>query len=131
MDVPPPIVPSSFPISYDSSSPFALSHYNNSCTINKASLFWNKRLGHLPFHKMKFIPCLSDNLSNSQSFYCDVCPKARQHRLLFPLSSIHSSSPFQLVTLIYRIITTHLPIMVFDISYHWLMISLELPGLTF
>lgn len=46
---------------------------------------------------MRSIPHLSDKLSSKQSFVCTICPMARQQRLSFPDSSIHSSKPFQLV----------------------------------
>ena len=32
-----------------------------------------------------------------QVFPCDICPKAKQHRLPFQLSTISTTSPFELV----------------------------------
>lgn len=50
-----------------------------SSDINNTDLFWNQRLGHLPYSKMRSILSIFGLISSSQSFLCDVCPKARQH----------------------------------------------------
>lgn len=60
-------------------------------------IFWHYRLGHVPFSKMKDISVLKPFLSTKQSFPCPVCPLARQTRLSFSDSSIHSTAPFQLI----------------------------------
>ncbi|XP_019238963.1 PREDICTED: uncharacterized protein LOC109219019 [Nicotiana attenuata] len=53
---------------------------------------WHLRLGHAPFAKMKHISFLADKLPPKQSF---ICPMARQQRLPFPESTIHSTTlPF-------------------------------------
>lgn len=57
---------------------------------------WHKRLGHLPLYKLKTLSFLISNLCNAE-FVCDVCPKARQHKLPFKQSSIHTSSLFDLI----------------------------------
>lgn len=67
--------------------------------INKTDLFWHQRLGHMPFHRMHSISSLSNKISTKQSFICPVCPMARQQRLPFPESSIHTTKPFQLIHL--------------------------------
>ncbi|XP_075087592.1 uncharacterized protein LOC142169605 [Nicotiana tabacum] len=65
--------------------------------INKNDVIWHQRLGHVPFNRMKSIYFLSGKILSKQTFFCDVCPMARQQRLSFSDSSIHSSTPFQLV----------------------------------
>nr|XP_016456703.1 PREDICTED: uncharacterized protein LOC107780652 [Nicotiana tabacum] len=69
----------------------------NSSSINKNDVLWHKRMGHIPFVKIVSIPHLSGKFSSRQSFTCTICPMARQQRLPFPESSIHSDRPFQLV----------------------------------
>ncbi|XP_070054071.1 uncharacterized protein [Nicotiana tomentosiformis] len=39
---------------------------------NKIDVFCHQRLGHMPFHKMKFIPSLSDKLPSKQAFLCSL-----------------------------------------------------------
>lgn len=70
---------------------------NPPTVANKSDLFWHQRLGHIPFARMKSISFLSDKISSKQPFLCTVCPMARQQRLPFHDSTIHSSVPFQLV----------------------------------
>ncbi|KAK4708918.1 hypothetical protein R3W88_029843 [Solanum pinnatisectum] len=52
------------------SSPVISVNHNvsaSSCsTDNKIDLLWHLRLGHMPFHIMKSISCLSNNLSPKQ-----------------------------------------------------------------
>ncbi|XP_075086203.1 uncharacterized protein LOC142168926 [Nicotiana tabacum] len=83
----------------NSVSPFSSPSCISSTSVNKSDLFWHQRLGHMPFHKMKSIPFLSNIVSFKQSFSCPVCLMARQQRLPFPESHIKSTSPFQLVHL--------------------------------
>uniref|UniRef100_A0A803MBX8 Uncharacterized protein n=1 Tax=Chenopodium quinoa TaxID=63459 RepID=A0A803MBX8_CHEQI len=58
---------------------------------------WHLRLGHLPFRQLKIAypkcdikPCIDDVIYQ-------VCPKAKQTRSSFPVSSIKTSSPFELL----------------------------------
>lgn len=69
----------------------------NHSTSNKMEVLWHNRLGHIPFSKMKDIPYIPCNFSSKQSFGCSICPMARQSRLSFPISTIKTVSPFQLV----------------------------------
>lgn len=55
---------------------------------------WHLRLGHMPFAKMKNASFLHDHLPKKQTFLCSTCPMARQQRLFFPESLIHSTAPF-------------------------------------
>jgi len=58
-------------------------------------VIWHRRIGHIPFKRMRL---LGLNLTSTMcDTPCDVCPKARQQRLPFPLSTITTSSPFELV----------------------------------
>lgn len=59
--------------------------FSHKC-IYEAKL-WHLRLGHLPFHSLKYAqPSL--NLDDVSSYICQVCPAARQTRLPFTQSSI-------------------------------------------
>ncbi|XP_019261720.1 PREDICTED: uncharacterized protein LOC109239589 [Nicotiana attenuata] len=69
----------------------------NKVAMNKMDIVCHNRLAHVPFIKMKSISEISSHISSAQSFPCTICPMARQTRLPFPDSSIHSSKPFQLV----------------------------------
>ncbi|XP_074322790.1 uncharacterized protein LOC141659761 [Apium graveolens] len=65
-------------------------------TGNTSALVWHSRLGHLPLSKLKTF-CNIDNASVSAISMCDICVKARQHKLPFPRSTIHSIAPFELI----------------------------------
>lgn len=66
-------------------------------TVSSASL-WHRRLGHVASRPLEYIAKHSLNTSlNSDNQVCDVCPLAKQHRLLFGSSSISSVSPFDLI----------------------------------
>ncbi|XP_075074481.1 uncharacterized protein LOC142162074 [Nicotiana tabacum] len=84
---------------FNSSKPSVIhsSTCNPPIVANKSDLFWHQRLGHIPFARMKSISFLFDKISSKQPFLCIVCPMARQQRLPFYDSTIHSSVPFQLV----------------------------------
>ncbi|XP_060188475.1 uncharacterized protein LOC132617483 [Lycium barbarum] len=69
----------------------------SSVNINKMDVVWHFRLGHIPFYRMKTIPAINSSLSSTQSFPCSICPLARQTRLSFPSSDIHSTAIFQLI----------------------------------
>jgi len=83
-----------------SSSQNALSQSIPSCNeaaLNKVDIIWYQRLAHVPFVRMKGISAISSSLSSKQHFPYEICPMARQTRLHFPDSSIHSTHPFQLI----------------------------------
>lgn len=55
-------------------------------------------MGHLPLYKLKTVCDINaSDLSNVVS--CDVFPRARQHKLPFPHSSIHTTHIFELMHL--------------------------------
>lgn len=56
---------------------------------------WHVRLGHLPYSVMKKLSFI--HFASKSSFVCDVCPKARQTRLPFPVNKIHSLRVFDLI----------------------------------
>jgi len=59
------------------------------------SVTWHRRVGHVPYKRMRL---LGINLNGVlQETPCDICPRARQQRLLFSLSNITTSFPFELV----------------------------------
>lgn len=71
---------------------------NTSLSLNKnvSALTWHSRLGHLPVSKLKTL-CNIDSSCIDTLSVCDVCAKARQHRLPFPHSTIHTTRKFELV----------------------------------
>ena len=58
---------------------------------------WHRRVGHIPYRRMKFLSLGTDFDNNTQYLLCEVCPKAKQQRLPFKLSTIYTSNPFELV----------------------------------
>nr|XP_018624441.2 uncharacterized protein LOC108944160 [Nicotiana tomentosiformis] len=56
---------------------------------------WHVRLRHLPFSAMKHLDFL--HCDSNSDFICDVCPKARQTRKPFPVSTIKSRDIFNLI----------------------------------
>ncbi|XP_074377072.1 uncharacterized protein LOC141718593 [Apium graveolens] len=78
-----------------STNVFSFSHFNCNKDIVSA-LIWHHRLGHLPLSKLQTI-CHIDSRDAKLISACDVCAKARQHRLPFPKSSIHTIAKFELL----------------------------------
>jgi len=58
---------------------------------------WHKRVGHIPYKRMKLLPIDIDFSDLQQDVPCDICPKAKQQRLPFQLSTISSTSAFELI----------------------------------
>jgi len=58
---------------------------------------WHKRLGHMSCNKMQHVPNLVLCHNEIKDFFCEVCPKAKQHRLSFPHSKTSSDCLFQLI----------------------------------
>jgi len=58
---------------------------------------WHRRVGHLPYKKLKSLSLNITFKDVTHDMYCDICPKARQHRLSFPVSTTTSSHAFELV----------------------------------
>jgi len=56
---------------------------------------WHVRLGHVPCSVMKKFDFIK--FAHNSDFVCDVCPKAKQTRLPFPLSHIHSKKIFDMI----------------------------------
>jgi len=63
-------------------------------SVSDVSL-WHIRLGHLPFSAMKHLSFIS--LPFNFDCFCQICPKARQTRIPFPLSQIKSTRAFELI----------------------------------
>lgn len=69
---------------------------SNNTNIDLAKL-WHLRLGHLSFSQLKFLlPTFDVNKFNASTF-CTICPTAKQTKISFPLSSIKTTSSFQLI----------------------------------
>jgi len=58
---------------------------------------WHQRIGHCSAQRMKLLPINISVPKHSESSPCDVCPRAKQQRLPFPLSVISSCAPFELL----------------------------------
>jgi hypothetical protein len=78
------------------SSSFACSNNSICNSAVVSSMTWHHRLGHLPLYKLKQLPGFPCTDSD-QIALCDICPKARQHRLPFPHSKRESLHSFDLI----------------------------------
>ena len=58
---------------------------------------WHKRIGHVPTNKIKLLPIDVIFPKGIQDFPCDVCPKAKQQRLPFHLTTISANAAFELI----------------------------------
>ena len=58
---------------------------------------WHSRLGHMSCGKMNLVSRHVKFINNTKDFMCDICPRAKQHRLPFPTSHISSSKIFELL----------------------------------
>ena len=58
---------------------------------------WQARLSHLPFTKLQQLGLLFNFADITSMKQCLICSKARQHRLPFPYSQIHTTHVFELV----------------------------------
>lgn len=56
---------------------------------------WHVRLRHLSFSAMRYLDFL--HCDSCSDFICDICPKAKQTRNPFPVSSIKSKQIFDLI----------------------------------
>ena len=72
--------------------------FSNSVCMSDDNLFslWHNRLGHLPMYKLKTLSFLS-NKNATFNHACEICSKARQHKLPFGHSVIKTSSSFDLI----------------------------------
>ena len=98
------LLKSSFPASANASlKTFSISSFDKQSLVCNASMssqdLWHARLGHLPFTKLQKLGLLSDSSNFNSIKECLVCSKARQHRLPFPRSQIHSTQIFELIHL--------------------------------
>ncbi|KAL2902683.1 Retrovirus-related Pol polyprotein from transposon TNT 1-94, partial [Bienertia sinuspersici] len=59
---------------------------------------WHLRYGHLPFNKLHLV-CLITSVSNTLNCICQVCPKVKQVRFSFSISSSMSNKCFELLHL--------------------------------
>ena len=58
---------------------------------------WHRRLGHPSTAPSQFLEKSTSGITFDFNSHCDVCPMAKQTRLSFPLSSISTSAPFDLI----------------------------------
>ena len=84
---------------HHNSTPLAVlnpSNYANSCTKILIDI-WHCRLGHLSNERMLAMKQYYPNLNSVKEIICDACHKAKQKKLIFPISSSHYLSPFTLI----------------------------------
>ncbi|KAL2240118.1 UNVERIFIED_CONTAM: Retrovirus-related Pol polyprotein from transposon RE2 [Sesamum indicum] len=67
-----------------------------SCTQSDNQTLWHQRLGHASLQAVKHIKNIVFSVDNDKT-PCDVCHKAMQSRVPFPVSSSYSNTPFELV----------------------------------
>ena len=84
-------------------------YFSSVCATNKGDMCdvfahsvqfttWHNRLGHMSHSKMQSVSSFLKLQGNKTDFVCDICPKAKQHRLPFPVSStITSTCIFELI----------------------------------
>ena len=60
---------------------------------------WHARLGHASSQILNKIKSISPLFQCNSDFTCTVCPLSKQHKLPFPISNSHATSPFSLVHL--------------------------------
>ncbi|KAL5753491.1 hypothetical protein ACOSP7_021711 [Xanthoceras sorbifolium] len=65
--------------------------------ISHPSNLWHMRLGHPSPSRLKLASFLLSSNNISYDNNCTVCPMAKQTRLPFPLSSISTHAPFDLI----------------------------------
>jgi len=58
---------------------------------------WHRRVGHLPYKKLRTLSLTIVFKDSKHDMFCDVWPKARQQRLPFTVSTTASSHAFELV----------------------------------
>ncbi|KAF7810397.1 uncharacterized protein G2W53_037140 [Senna tora] len=71
----------------------ALSSTNSSNAVMDATVFWHHRLGHAPLFVLN-----KAKIGVASSLpVCDICYKAKQQRMVFPVSSSRASDLFSLI----------------------------------
>lgn len=63
----------------------------------KPYVLWHKTLGHVSDYVFRRISSLNHISHNKNDEPCDVCPKAKQSRLPFPISNSRAYLPFDLL----------------------------------
>ena len=83
----------------DDLSSSSLVSYSNKCNLadtHSSATLWHSRLGHPSYSCMKHMDSIPKCIEHNNNV-CTVCPLAKQHRSPFPMSSIVSSSIFELL----------------------------------
>ena len=58
---------------------------------------WHQRLEHMSCNKMQVVSDFGCTPDGIKDFLCEICPKAKRHRLPFPHSKTLSNHMFQLI----------------------------------
>ncbi|KAL2902865.1 Retrovirus-related Pol polyprotein from transposon TNT 1-94 [Bienertia sinuspersici] len=70
---------------------------STACVVSEEDAkLWHLRFGHLPFNKLPMI-CPVSGCNTSNNCICQICPKAKQARLSFPVASSLSNKCFDLI----------------------------------
>ena len=75
-------------------------HVSSTCNnVSKqvSAEVWHRRVGHLPYKKLRNLSLNISFKDVAHDMYCDICPKAGQQRLSFPVGTTSSSHIFALV----------------------------------
>ena len=82
---------------------YALSHLDTSSSVthaaavtNEDAKLWHLRFGHLPFDKLYHV-CSDVSSHPNVDCFCQICPKAKQSKLSFPISVSTTSRCFELL----------------------------------
>ena len=111
---------------YEKSMTISILVLEFTCSISRQ---WSNYLHTLTLWLFQRLQFLHDSMETfSSTFTCDVCPQAKQHRLLFPRSHINTNSIFELIHVDYGALIILLLTKVIEISKRLLMIIVELPG---
>ena len=75
--------------------------YSFTCSKSSKNVnLWHVRMGHVSTKKLSYIPVLRNLDVNKESSCitpCDICHRAKQHRLPFQPSTTSSASPFDMI----------------------------------
>ncbi|KAJ0079986.1 hypothetical protein Patl1_24157 [Pistacia atlantica] len=67
-----------------------------SCLVSISQL-WHKRLGHVPYAKLKYFSGIRTFNSDDVESHCDICPLAKHIRKPFPISTTRAPACFHLL----------------------------------
>nr|XP_016443290.1 PREDICTED: uncharacterized protein LOC107768662 [Nicotiana tabacum] len=75
----------------------SVSTFTSTSDGNMVEFLWHKRLGHVPFAKIKGINEMPAKFTPTQPFLCPICPMARHSRLPFPERTTLATEVFEIL----------------------------------